>query len=425
MSRHCICGNLYDGVDWHGEYGCLIVDTRSGFIVDVREKPLGCSKKHVYDNENIIITPSFIDIHVHLRGLNLAYKEDEETGTKAAIVGGIGLVVDMPNTSPYINTIELVKRKLEVLAQKSYTDYSLYAGLPKTIEQLKKIVLAGVAGLKLYPSDHYRVDEKIIEIVSEHGLTVIVHPELPEADKFIALSEECRRAHRSCAWEVASVELLANIAVENGRVHITHATCFEVIEKARNYGFTVDITPHHLLLDISESYDNCLTKVNPPLRNKIEQSKLVKALLLDLVNAVASDHAPHSPREKLYSYSLCPPGIASIEIWPRLLWRLVAEHIMGVDKLLRLCVQGPANILGIDNLYGKLAPGYRGNIVVWELGFERVGELGYSKARYTPYWMSIVGGHVRAHYIGGMLVYDKHVGFLARPRTINPFERLK
>lgn len=425
MSRHCICGSLYDGVNLRGEYGCLVVDIRSGFIVDVREKPLGCSEKHTYNDENTIITPSFIDVHVHLRGLDLAYKEDEESGTKAAIVGGIGLVIDMPNTSPYINTVELVKRKLEVLAQKSYTDYSLYTGLPKTIEQLRKILLAGVAGLKLYPNDHYRVNEKVVKIVGEHGLTIIVHPELPEADKPIALSEECRQTHRSCMWEIASVELLADIAAEDGKVHITHATCFEVVERARNYGFTVDITPHHLFLDIGESYDRCLTKVNPPLRGKTEQIKLVKAILLDLVNAIASDHAPHSPREKSYSYLLCPPGIASIEVWPCLLWRLVVERIIGVDKLLKLCVQGPAGILGLDDLYGKLAPGYRGNVVVWEIGFERVDGLEYSKARYTPYWMSVVGGHVKAHYIGGILVYDEHAGFLAKPKTINPFERLK
>lgn len=402
----------------------MIVDARSGFIVDVREEPLGCSEKHVYDAMNTIITPSFIDMHVHLRGLNLAYKEDEETGTKAAIIGGIGLVIDMPNTSPYINTVELVKRKLEALAQKSYTDYSLYTGLPKTIDQLKEILSSGVAGLKLYPNDYYRVDEKVVETVNEYNLIVIVHPELSEADKPIASSEECRQAHRSCAWEIALVELLANITTKDDKVHITHATCFKTIEKARNYGFTVDVTPHHLL-SISGFNNYCLTKVNPPLRDELERSKLVKALLLDLVNAIASDHAPHSPREKAHPYLVCPAGIASIEIWPRLLWRLVIEHIMSVDELLRLCVWGPANILGLDRLYGKFAPGYRGNVVVWEIGLERVDELEYSKARYTPYWMFVVGGHVRAHYIGGTLVYDEHVGFVTKPKTINPFERLK
>ncbi|HIC98989.1 MAG TPA: dihydroorotase [Pyrodictiaceae archaeon] len=427
MSRCCICGKLYDGIELRGEYACLVVDVESGSIVDVREKPLGCSEKHVYNSASTIITPSFIDMHVHLRGLSLAYKEDEETGTKAAIAGGIGLVVDMPNTSPYINTVELVITKLKALAQKSYTDYSLYTGLPKTIEQLKEIVLTGVAGLKLYPSDYYRVDEKAIEIVNEHGLIVIVHPELPEASKSITSFEECRQAHRSCAWEIASVKLLTSIATRNSRVHITHATCFKTIEEARNYGFTVDVTPHHLL-NVSESYNyylDCLAKVNPPLRDNVERGKLVKALLLNLVDAIASDHAPHSPKEKSYPYLVCPAGIASIEIWPRLLWRLVVERIMGADELLRLCVWGPASILGLDNLYGRFAPGYRGNIVVWEIGFERVDGLEYSKARYTPYWMFIAGGHVKAHYIGGKLVYNKHIGFITRPKTINPFERLK
>lgn len=424
LSRCCICGKLYDGIGLRGEYGCLVVDVKSGFIVDVREKPLGCSEKHVYEDTSTVITPSFIDMHVHLRGLDLAYKEDEETGTRAAIVGGIGLVIDMPNTSPYINTIELVKRKLKALAQKSYTDYSLYTGLPKTTGQLKEILSTGVAGLKLYPNDHYYVDGKVIETVNEYGLIVIVHPELPEADKPVASSEKCRQAHRSCAWEIASVELLANMTTGGSKVHITHATCFKTIEKAHSYGFTVDVTPHHLF-DISGFDNYCLAKVNPPLRDELERSKLVKALFLDLVNAVASDHAPHSPREKVQPYPICPAGIASIEIWPRLLWRLVIERIMSVDELLKLCVQGPANILGLDKLYGRFAPGYRGNVVVWEVGLERVDGLEHSKARYTPYWMFVVGGRVRAHYIGGVLVYDSRIGFVARPKTINPFERLE
>ncbi len=125
----------------------------------VRERRLGLTRIHDVDSHLDltgigIALPGAIDMHTHLRGLNLSRKEDERSGTLAAAHGGITAVVDMPNTSPEVRTVTVLREKLRALAEKSVVDYGVFVGLPSSAEELRRMLsIEGVVGLKIYPTD--------------------------------------------------------------------------------------------------------------------------------------------------------------------------------------------------------------------------------------------------------------------------------
>ena len=401
MHRLQVCGEVVDpGAGLRGEY-CVVVSGAS--IEAVRETPLhGVETLDYRGVDGAYVLPGLVDMHVHLRGLGLSYKEDEESGTKAAAASGITLVADMPNTLPRLDTAEALAAKLRELARKSLVEYMVYSAVPPSPEEAEKIEkLPRVAGYKIYPSD-IETRHAMVEEILAHRRLVVLHPELPSG----ALRPDperldTRTSLRGCHWETASVHYIASLS-PSSRVHITHASCGSTIEAAKQYGFTVDTTPHYLLYTAPGSH-SCLHKVNPPLRPFPEPSLVAKKLLEGKVDAVASDHAPHTPREKNMDPLTCPPGIAWLEAWPLLLACLVESRALSIEEYAALASTRPAEILGTRRC---LSPGCPSSLTVLQIGAGgRYHPLGLSKARATPYFMERLCARTLLTMVKGNPVY--------------------
>lgn len=395
-----ICGRVIAGAgdSWDG---CLDIDS-SGTIREVRE-PAARGELDYTGMDDTFIVPGLVDIHVHLRGLRLRYKEDEYTGTRAAARGGITLVADMPNTLPPLTSPETVAWKLRELENKSVIDYRVYLGIPSSRDMLEKLIhlyrsVDRVVGFKVYPADLGERTPLVEELLKHGDILVVVHPELDVGDRVVSSSEEGRRGLRGCWIERASIEHLSLLSPE-ARIHVTHASCASTVEAAADSGFSVDVTPHHLLV---EPLDDCLHKVNPPLRSIIERSLLLKHVVEGRVDALASDHAPHAPWEKMQDPMLCPPGIAWLEHWPHLVSCLVSAGALDMGKYVELLSLNPARIIGVERC---LEPGCEASLTVISFKHGRAGAPRHSRARGVPIFMHRLCSYTAATIVKGLLVY--------------------
>lgn len=367
-----------------------------------------------------IALPGIIDMHVHLRGLDLSYKEDESSGTLAALTGCITAVVDMPNTRPHIRTLSALERKLSAL-RRAHVDYGLYAGIPEREDEVKLISSAPIAGFKIYPEDML-IDEKILcevmRAAERKGLLIIVHAEHPDLLTAPDYGYE-RELRRSCAAEMAGIYRVSELASRCGarpKVHITHVSCERSLLLAKRLDYTTDVTPHHLLFDrdnfapLVSRY--CESKVNPPLRSVAERHGLWARLMAGEVDAIASDHAPHSSEEKLWlPPSLCSPGFSSAEAWPGTLLRSFLL-LRALGLFADLTSWGPAKILGVKR---------RGSYSVFSAETDVFPGSRFSKARVSPY----IGSSMlrcAATIIRGKVAYYGGIAYTTGGYGVNLFE---
>lgn len=336
-----------------------IEDACISFDRTIKEIRKTC-KPDVTAPSDAIILPASIDMHVHVRDSQLAYKETVKTASSEAAYGGVGLLVDMPNTVPPVNTPQRIVERLREFQNFSRVDYGIYAGVGKEIKEMEKYP---IAGFKIYPQD---LDKEEVYQVLESSKLKVLHPELPWAERL------ADRRLRDVWLELSAVELIKDYK----RIHITHATSLETIMLAKKYNFTVDLTPHHLLVN---GETDCLTKVNPPIRGYTEREGLLKGLFY--VDTVVSDHAPHSNQEKSWCYELCPPGIAAVSFTTPFIYTLVKKGILDFRTAVRLLAENPARILGVD--YGKIDVGYGANFLILRFQEWRY-HTQYSKVTQTP-----------------------------------------
>ena len=403
-----VCGKLADHRGLLGE-GCVNVDER-GVISSITKLPRGV-KVERFEAPGVVVAPGLVDLHVHLRGLRLSYKEDERSGTMAAAASGITLVADMPNTLPRLSTPSAVEEKLRALSEGSYVDYAVYAAVPDRPGDVEALLREPVVGFKVYPED-LGLRSASVSRALDLGRLVVLHPELPEAER-VSGEDGCERSElRGCWMESASVYLLARLG--RGRVHVTHASCPSTVRAAKELGMTVDVTPHHLFF--SCRMEGCYYKVNPPLRDEASRAELLKLLVEGAVDALASDHAPHSPREK-DSPATCPPGFPWLGAWPWLVFRLVRLGVLPLARFLYLTSYSPARILGLKG-YGELSPGSRANLVAIDMDATWRFAGTYSKARYPHVFLEEMAGAPVAVYVGGELV-ARDGAVLGRPSAVN------
>ena len=310
--------------------------------------------------QGTLILPGAIDLHTHIRGLELSYKEDVISGTSEAAYGGITLVGDMPNTKPFVNTVETISSKLKEFENYSRTDYVIYSGVSKEYEKVEK---TPIAGYKIYPEDLDK--EETYNVVKSKRLKII-HPEVP-------LALRGNRKLRLNEWyEVGALYY----AKDYKRIHITHASNIETIRMAKQLGFTVDITPHHILVNGEK---DCMTKVNPPIRNIGQRLWLLQSL--HEIDAIVSDHAPHANFEKMQHYELCPAGIPAISFTVPFILTLVKKDLISIDKAVDLISRNPAKILEIP--YGEIKENYYANFTIIQFTDWRY-HTKYTKAIFTP-----------------------------------------
>jgi dihydroorotase len=421
------------------------IGVRDGRIAAIAEPGmLAGTTADVIDAAGCHVLPGLIDGHVHFRQPGLEHKEDWLTGSRAAAMGGVTTVLEMPNTVPPTATEADAVRKVELADAQAYTDFGLFGLLGSQpdadLRRLSESRL--IIGLKVFlgpttgeleaPTDEALVTG--LALAGEHDLRVAFHA---EDRTLIAEAEERLRsvgrpdplAHlesRPAAAEVAAIDqagrLLADAGAAGHILHISSAAGLDAIEawRAKGVDLTCEVSAHHCLLS-ADDYDRLggLLKCNPPIREAGEAAALLAALADGRIDCLASDHAPHAPDEKLpiddqvRDIWRVAAGIAGVETTLGLmLTHGVNAERLGLERLVSAFAERPAQVWGLWPRKGSLAIGADGDMTIVDLQREGVirGAALHGKHGLTPFdgW-STRGAAVATIVRGRVVMREGHL----------------
>jgi len=408
----------------------------------------------VYDASGRHVLPGIIDAHVHFRDPGLTEKEDFQSGSAAAAFGGITTVADMPNTVPVTSTLERFNEKLSIARGKSYVDFAIFSLLANdNIGEMEGLIKAGTLGFKVFlgtstgdiaaPGAGVLFEQ--LKKSACFGIRVGFHAETSELNAhFTAV---CRgksgvpkglpvglptgillEQARPVISEALAIQTAICYAQYTGaKIHIHHVTSKDgasVIEEAVRRGVKVsaETCPHYLLLDSGTEKAN---KVYPPVRGESHRRALWEALGKGIIDTIASDHAPHTAREKaLDDLWQAPAGLCGVETLVPLMLNEVNRGSLSLNDFVRLSSEGPAKVWGIYPQKGALLPGADADFTVVDMKAKRIireGEL-HSKSKTSPYDGMETQGRpvatiVRGRFVmrDGELTGEKGYGVLVSP----------
>ena len=351
------------------------------------------------DAAGLTVMPAFVDLHSHFRDPGYLQKEDIETGCRAAAKGGYTAVNLMANTNPVCSSMETVRYVREKAQKLGLVEVhqcvSVTEGFDgKTVSHLQaldetvKLISEDGKGVM---SNH--VMAQAMKIAKEKGLTVLSHAEDMEISPY----------DYRLAENIATIQHVHLAQSLGARLHLCHVSTVEAMQeviraKICKAPVTCEVTPHHLWF-----YDTDY-RVNPPIRTKKDRDYLIWAIENGYVDAIATDHAPHTPEDKKNG----APGLVGLETAFGVCYTiLVREHGLSLAALSRLLSAGPARILGLKK--GRLQPGYDADLVLVDESREwTVRAAGFaSKGRNTPFEGVHLQGKVVRTIKGGKTTYQE------------------
>jgi dihydroorotase len=388
-----------------------------------------------------VTLPGLIDPHVHLRNQQLAYKEDFSSGTAAAAAGGVTLTIDMPNNKPVTMDSISLRERMKLAERRAVVNVAFYSAFPQKLEEVSSIVREGAIAFKLYMSEKIGGldvdDDKLLlqafNKVVKIGVPVAVHAEdrkiletkRREMEKTGRKDVEAYAKARPPEAEAQAIRRIVQLAKKSGvQVHFCHVSSaigLNAFLTAKKDGLpvTCEVTPHHLLLSLEHlKRYRTFALTNPPLRTRKDVIALWSALKQGLIDALASDHAPHTLEEKkVESIWDAKPGIAGLETTLPLLLTQVSEGRLTISDLVRLTSEKPAEIFNLRNR-GCLEKGNWADIVVVDINSKYKIDASnfYSKAKYSPFDGWSVRGKPVKTFVNGQLVMDEGE-IVARPGT--------
>ena len=380
----------------------------------------------VIDATGCFVMPGLIDLHVHLRDPGLTYKEDMETGSKAAAKGGFTTIVAMANTNPVIDSPDKVKAVQALAKEKSPIQVIQVASITKGMagEELTPIKDLREAGVIALSEDGKTVMNaalfrKGLEMAKEHDLIVLSHCE----DETMKGNGVYNQGEASALHQVPGISnavedvIVARdiiLAKEVGtKLHICHCSTrgsIELVRMAKERGLqvTAEVCPHHFILtdqDIQEGDSNY--KMAPPLRSERDRQALIEGLQDGTIDVIASDHAPHSKEEKGSDLRLAAFGIVGLEtILPLTYTHLVKTDLLSPLEMVRKMSLNPARVLGLEK--GKLQVGQEGDITIFDPNKKHSIDVKsfLSKGKNSPFHGHSVYGEVKATLVQGEIVYE-------------------
>jgi len=377
------------------------------------------------DASGLWIMPGFIDLHTHLRDLGQAERETIASGTRSAAAGGYTTVVAMANTDPPTDNALVLGRILELVRQHACIDVLPVACVTKgmaghELTNMSELAQMGAVGFSDdgMPISDLGVLRRALEYVELTGRLIISHPEDKSLSAGGAMNESAAAIKLGLPG-IPSVSESACVAREievvrytGSRLHFAHistAAAVELIRAAKAAGLrvTADVTPHHLMLTDDDICDfDSAFKMNPPLRTKADQAALVAALRDSTIDAIATDHAPHSQFEKAKAFTDAPFGIIGLETaFPLALERLSTEDALSHLEVISYFTINPAKILGLPQ--PAIATGSPANLSLFDpaLQWTYDATTGYSKSRNSPFHGRKLKGKTLATFHNGQLVY--------------------
>ena len=368
------------------------------------EKNISDDAKEVKDCTGLTIFPGFIDTHVHFREPGHPKKETLESGSRAAVLGGITGIFEMPNTSPITDNKEMLEDKLTRAKDNMHCNYAFYFGA--TNENSDKLDFLkgfdGCCGVKMFvgssTGDLLVKDDFYIEQVIKNSPRIVsIHSE--DEDMLLArkniIEEGNVKSHykwRSVECAVSSTKKLIAFANKHKKnIHILHITTKDEVDYVRENrpGFvTLETTPQHLTLYAPDIYDQLDTfaQINPPIRTKDHRDGIWKGVDEDLISIIGSDHSPHTKEEKKQPYPQSPSGMPGTQTIGLIMTDYFLKGKISLKKLVDLLCINPCKIFGIKNR-GALKTGNIADLTIYKLNekFTIKDEWIESKCGWTPF----------------------------------------
>jgi dihydroorotase len=375
------------------------------------------------DVSGLWVVPGLIDMHVHLREPGQEYKEDIASGTRAAAAGGFTAVACMPNTSP-VNDCRAVTTQILAAAVGAAARVYPVGCISKgsrgeELAEYGEMRAAGVVALSDdgQPVVNSQLFRRALEYAGNFDLPVISHAEEPSLSKGGAMNEglmAIRLGLRGIPTAAESVAVYRDLALAGltGRpVHIAHVSTGEAISlirraKALGQPVTAETAPHYFTLtDQAVGNYDTNAKMNPPLRSEQDRQAVLAGLADGTLDAIATDHAPHSSLEKELEFDQAANGIIGLQTALPLTMELVRQGVISPTRLVELLAVNPARILRVVG--GSLAPGRPADLTVInpEKTFVFSADSILSKSRNSPFIGRTFTGKAVMTMLGGEITY--------------------
>jgi len=405
----------------HAGEGLADIGVREGRIAEIGSIGAGAAGETI-DASGLHILPGVIDSQVHFREPGLEHKEDLETGSRSAVLGGVTAVFEMPNTKPPTTSAEALAAKVAAATQRMHCDFAFFVGATRdNVDNLAELELQpGAAGIKVFmgsSTGDLLVDdeETLARILAAIRRRAAFHSEdearLKQRMKLQREGDPSSHSEwRDAGAALASTERLLRVAAAAGkRVHVLHVSTGEEMALLALHKdiASVEVTPQHLTLATPEAYEILGTRaqMNPPLRDREHQQRLWWGLERGVVDVLGSDHAPHTLEEKSKSYPASPSGMPGVQTLVPVMLDHVNAGRLSLARFVDLTSAGPQRIFGIAGK-GRIAVGYDADLTIVDLAHKRRIENAWiaSRCGWTPFDGTTVTGWPRATVIRGRIV---------------------
>ena len=395
------------------------------------------------DCSGLHILPGIIDTQVHFREPGLTHKEDLESGSRSAVMGGVTAVFEMPNTDPLTVTADALADKVERAQHRMHCDFAFFIG--GTCENVKSLPelerLPGCAGVKVFMGSStgsllVEDDETLRQILRAIRRRASFHAEdeYRLRERKHLRREGDPRSHPVWRDEITALtatERLVRIARETGkRVHVLHVTTAQEMEFLAGHKdvASVETTPHHLTLEAPDCYERLGTRaqMNPPVRDAKHKAALWRALAQGIVDVLGSDHAPHTREEKAKPYPASPSGMPGVQTLVPVMLDHVNAGRLSLLRFVDLTSTGPARLFGIAGK-GRIAAGYDADFTIVDLKRnETIGDAWIaSRAGWTPYdGMRVTGWPVGTIVRGQKVMWNGEIVAASQGEAVRFLETL-
>ncbi|WP_324719858.1 dihydroorotase [Salinimicrobium sp. HB62] len=384
----------------------------------------------IVDAEGNYLFPGVIDDQVHFREPGLTHKETIETGSRAAVAGGITSFIEMPNTQPQTTTIDLLEEKYKMAEESSYANYAfMFGGTNDNLEEIKKIDPRTVPALKLFlgssTGNMLVDDEKVLEkIFRESPVIIAAHCEdeatikknLQECverygdDIPIELHPKIRSEE---ACYLSSSKAVALAKKTGARLHVFHLSTakelklFDNKKALKDKKITAEVCVHHLWFNDSDyQKKGTFIKWNPAVKTEKDQEALLKALIEDKIDVIATDHAPHTREEKKNVYTKAPSGGPLVQHALPAMLQMHHQGKISLEKIVEKMCHNPAILFDIEKR-GFIREGYKADIVLVDLNAPWAVQPGNTlyKCGWSPFEGTTFKSRVTHTFVNGNLVY--------------------
>ena len=337
----------------------------------------------VYDATDKVVLPGIIDTQVHFREPGSTDAEDLESGSRAAVLGGVTSLFEMPNTNPPTSNLVEFDKKLQAAKNRMHSNYAFYFGAtPDNTDQLAKLKdVEGCCGVKLFAGSstgNLLVDKEadIEKVISSSDRIVSIHSEDEDIIKLRKKFIKKGDVHSHPEWRnvecaMSSTRRVVKIAERyNKKIHVLHITTKEEVDflAMHKKNVTFETTPQHLTLYAPDCYEKLgsYAQMNPPLRTKEHYDRLWVAIKNNVVDVLGSDHAPHLKENKDKEYPNSPSGMPGVQtIFPVML-NHVNDGKLTLQQLINLMCENPCKIFGIKNK-GFIKEGFDADLTIADM----------------------------------------------------------